>query len=330
MKLFFYSSVLLGAVGIAFFGVLRRWVMKGGLVSPMLFLIFSNAAATLLFFGIYISVWGLSIPGILPGFWTAVFITAGANVFIQLLNARSSSLVAGEVSLTAPLQALTPGLITIVALTLGEFPGKIGVAGIVLMSCGSFVLLSELRPAGAARWYDSFKPFRVLGTIFRWTYLSETEKDKAKVVIMSIGSACLGTIGLLFDGLFTRRGVNLQGLTLGSMVLTGALCMVYCYWFLVRPDRNSASIAKSSGRLMIGSLIGGAIWVALIYLINPAFSVEYVAYVGTLKRFSIPMSALLGWWFFSEQNIKRRLWAAGLVTLGVILLSQDNLPARIS
>src|SRR3989344_4664204 len=129
MKLFFYSSVLLGAVGIAFFGVLRRWVMKGGLVSPMLFLIFSNAAATLLFFGIYISVWGLSIPGILPGFWTAVFITAGANVFIQLLNARSSSLVAGEVSLTAPLQALTPGLITIVALTLGEFPGKIGVGG---------------------------------------------------------------------------------------------------------------------------------------------------------------------------------------------------------
>ena len=82
--------------------------------------------------------------------------------------------------------------------------------------------------------------------------------------------------------------------------------------------------------MVLGSLGAGLLWVPMVLLIYQAYMVDYVAYVGTLKRFSIPMSGILGWWLFSESNIKRRLWAAGLVTVGVLLLSQDNLPARIA
>lgn len=329
MKLFLYSLLFLGTVVIAILWVVKRWTLKGGSVSPLTFLVGYNAVATILFSVIYLSWWGYALPPqLLPGFWSAVLVTAGANVGVQLLHARASSLPAGEVSFTAPLAALTPGLITLAALSLGEFPGKMGIAGIAFMASGSYVLLWEGPKDRRAKWFEYLQPFRILGKVSRWSSLSDEDRDKATVVTLSLGAACCGTVGLLFDGLYTRRGINTQGLTLGSLLVTLVLCAVYTVWFLCRPDTKGGP--RFSRKLLLGSMGVGALWVAHIYTIYPSYRVDYVAYVGALKRFSILVSAVLGWRLFKEHDIKQRLLAAGLVTLGAVLLALDDLPARIS
>lgn len=331
MKAFYYSLLVLGTIGTAVFINVRRWALKDESVSPKLFLVCSFGTAAVLFAAVYVGVWGFTMPAaILPGFWRAALLTAAANLIIQFLSVKAASYKQGEVSLTAPLQALTPGLITFVAVSLGEIPGPIGGLGIGLMALGSYILMLELRLMKSGQ---VFVPFQMMGAVVRWSALSEIQREKTTVAWLSIGSAFFGTFGLLFDGLYTRRGVNLQGLSIGSMIVVSVLTVTYLLWFAFSSDdRKEAfrAVPYWNRKLMWGSLLTGALWVGMVYAIYPAFYVDYVAYVGTLKRLSIISSGLIAWWWFKDQNIKHRLIAAAIVTLGAILLSFDNLPARIS
>ena len=52
--------------------------------------------------------------------------------------------------------------------------------------------------------------------------------------------------------------------------------------------------------------------------------------VGTLKRLQILVSVVLGFLIFKEQQFKQRFLAAILVIAGAVLISMDDLPARIT
>src|SRR3989338_337099 len=119
--------IILGTIGIALHNILKRYVVKDKTVSPLQFLVHSCGLATMLFGGVYLLTWDFAMPQVLPGFWRAVLLGTTANLFIFFFNTKAASIDAGEVSLTAPLQAMTPGLITGLAILLGEFPSKIGV-----------------------------------------------------------------------------------------------------------------------------------------------------------------------------------------------------------
>ncbi len=202
--------VILGCCCIAALNVVKRYALKGKRISPLEFLVSGFGCATIFFGAIYVAIWGMSLPEVLPGFWTAVLCGSLANVVIQFLNAKAASVDAGEVSLTAPLQAMTPGLITLLAVTLGEFPGKLGVAGVGCMAAGSYVLLAKERKdaAGNIVGYHYFTPFARLRSLFRLRELAPAERGQAIVVSMGLGSAAMGTVGLLFDGRYTRRGTS--------------------------------------------------------------------------------------------------------------------------
>src|SRR5688572_22934861 len=56
------------------------------------------------------------ISGSMSLFWIAVAVTTVANVLIQYANVRARELA--ELSLTAPVQAMTPGLVAVAAIVL--------------------------------------------------------------------------------------------------------------------------------------------------------------------------------------------------------------------
>ncbi|MDP3741675.1 MAG: hypothetical protein Q8R08_05135 [bacterium] len=321
--------ILLGTTAIALWMVLKRKLMNTRLVSPLQSLILTFASATVISAAVYIVAWGPRIPDMLPGLWRAVACGVAANILIQYFSFKAASIDAGEVSLTAPLQAMTPGLITGLALALGEYPSRIGVSGIVLMAMGSYVLLWERTPE---HWYDYFGPLKRAILLFKLGHLSERERNRTMVVTLALASACMGTVGLLFDGLYTRRAVSVQGMVLASTGFTGLLFLVYSVWYRVFPDSKtdqyiSAGLKPGVRWLIVGM---GIMWVLIVLGIQPAYNQTFVAYVGTLKRLSILLSVVLGYFFFREAEFKKRLWAASLIVMGAILIASDNLPARLA
>lgn len=226
--------IMFGSLMISCSGLLKRYLLKDNKISPLQFLVIGYGLMAFICSIFYAVIYGFKIPlSLLPGFWRTLFVSVSANFVIQFLNAKAASLEEGEVSLTAPLQAMTPLLITFLALTLGEFPGKIGCFGVFLMICGSYVLLWERTPD---HWYDYFGPFRRLRLLLKLGSVTADERNKTIVVCMALGSAAMGTIGLLFDGLYIRRSGGMQGTTLAFIVLVGSLSVGYFLWYLLKCD----------------------------------------------------------------------------------------------
>lgn len=325
--------ILIGTVALSSEKVARRFIMKDKMITPLQLLIHLYAFLTLTFGLIYLTCWGFQPPKLLPGFWRAVLLGTLVNLFIQFFSMKAASIDEGEVSLTAPLFAMTPGLITVLAITLGEYPSKIGVAGIFCMSAGSYVLLFEKSPE---HWWEYIGPLRRISLLFKIGHLSPKEKGKTIVVILSLASAALGTFGLLFDGLYVRRGINFQGLTLAMITLMGLLAGGYAVWFLVKPDTKNRkrdfglSHYKNQPKYLLTLACMVVCWIVMMYGFQATYNHTYVAYVGTLKRLSILTSVLMGYFLFHEGEIKKRLMSAILIILGVILISMDDLPTRIS
>jgi len=312
---------------IACMGLLQRHALKGK-SSPVLYLAYSYGWITLGFALIYVLCWGLTVPQSLqPGFWRAVLVGTLANYGIQYLHAKALTYTQGEVSLVVPLSAMTPGFITIAALTLGEVPGIMGIMGIALMSAGSWVLLFKSRPK---RWWEYLTPLWRLSLIVQYSTLDAKDKERAVVVWLSLGSALLGTAGLLCDGLYTRRGGDLQGMWVAVTTLWALLGVGFYIQYLL--NRTPAVVQEWSGerkKFLLTTTGYAALIIGATALQTPVFFDTFVAYVGTLGRLRILFGVVLAFLIFKEQDIKRRLVVALIVVAGAILIASEDLPVRL-
>jgi hypothetical protein len=276
----------------------------------------------------------------LPGFLQIVLIGGAANVVIQILNAKVSSFPKGEVSYALPLQSMTPLLITIAALLGGELPGFREAIGVVIMVTGSYVLTFDKVPE---RWWYYLMPFWRVILIFKLRTTTnekvQEERQKAIVTAMALGSATMGTIGLLADGIMVRRGVTLQGAILASTMLTAILAGSYTLWYFIAPDssvtqREVAAKSPFISQVRVFAFVTvtafAACWVAHIYLIQPRYDDSYIAYVGTLKRLNAVIAVPAGLFFFREGSFGKRFFAAILIVIGATLISSGALPSHLS
>lgn len=76
----------------------------------------------------------------------------------------------------------------------------------------------------------------------------------------------------------------------------------------------------AGGRVRLFLLIGLAV-TATVLCHFLALSRAEVAYMISVKRTSMIFATLLGWWFFHEENIPRRLWGCSVMLAGVILIA---------
>ncbi|MDO8492842.1 MAG: hypothetical protein Q7S34_04335 [bacterium] len=323
-----FLLVIAGSLTIAFMNIAQRSALKEK-SSPMKFLASGFTLFTGLLITTYVLMWGWNYPPrLLAGFWNAVLVGALANYAIQYIHAKVATYKEGEVSLAAPISAMTPGLITIVAIALKEFPGPRGVAGIICMMLGSWIISFPDKPA---HWWGYLQPLYRLRLIMRYKELSHQDKERTKVILLALTSAALGTVGLLCDGLYTRRGSDLQGMWFGIIVLIAILAIGYIIqYFCQSPEIKNGSGSFYEKRFLFGIIIFAVMFVVTQWLIKPLYFEAYIAYVGTLYRLQILFTVILGYWIFHERDIKKRLVAAIIIIIGAVLIASDDLPARIS
>lgn len=307
--------ILSGIACQASFTVLRRYVIREKI----------NSERDIL-------VWGLGLAGVIlasgiwwwpqfgtektdwPVFWIAVAGTTLANIVIQFSSTRAASL--GDASLTAPIQGMTPLLITAAALSVNEYPSQIGMAGIVLIGLGTWIHNREK----ATTLTEYLVPLRMLWLPANYDRLRGEERvtvqNDMRAVRWAFLSACIGTIGLLFDGILSRSGSVAEGTAIEWLAVSLAFSM------LIRPKPGAQKVVSGSKRTW-GIALYGLLWAGHAILIVNAFRFAPVAYIGSLKRLAIILIVAMSWALLGERKALRRLIPAGIIGIGAMLLVFD-------
>ncbi len=303
--------VSLGVVALAGRDVTQRWLLRRKVITIKGVLVVQHAVGVLAIFP-FVFIWKdiekvacLHVRYDPLIFWLGVGIAAVINVVIQYASAKAREL--GEISLVAPINALTPGLVAAAALLLGERLSLQAWIGIALISGGIYTHARE----GAKTLKDWLQPLTLRfiwrERALRWAYLA----------------AVCGTIGLIGQGLAVRSG----NLALAMVVENAFLMSVFSVWSILRGERlikNTNSPNHSRQRTRALSLLG-LFWAAHAILIPTAFRLSPIAVIGTLKRITIVLQMPLAWYFLGEEKaMGRRLLVAIAVTTGAILLALDK------
>lgn len=322
MEILAVFFVLISVLAMASHSTLKKWLITQNALTDREILVSQcgiGALMAFIFLALSGNAWNTLGPVFSENkiFWCAVLLTIAANTVIQYAGVRAQRY--GENSFVAPIQALTPGLVTISAFLLREFPSTQGYLGIALIIILTY---SHAREGQPLREY--FKP------LFFWKTLNienmtKEERDKRMALRWAYASACFGSIGLMGDGLVARHGNMLLGVGVELLALTTI------YFFL--PDRKQkkdvATLGERMKKYRLPVISMGTLFGLPFILLGVAFRLAPIAYIGSLKRLSIFFTVILSVWILKEsQNKRRTLLAAGIVA-GAMLLAFDPTQAKV-
>lgn len=251
------------------------------------------------------------LPSLGPGFFVAVAATSAINIAGTTLAFRA--LKSTDISLAVPMLCFTPlFLILTAAVMLGEVPSGAGIAGIVIIVAGSYILNT------AAEHEQLLDPFRAM--------------IREQGVLSMLLVAFLYAISIGFD----KMVVLSSDTVFGSGIVYAVLGSAFLAIFLIRrqmqdrPSKESMGAGAVAGPVhgsrtrdlfTAGILIGGLLAIEAI-VINEAYLVQIVPYVSAIKRMSIILTVLYGTIVIREEETLRRLAGAGMMVAGagIILL----------
>ncbi|TDE09233.1 EamA family transporter [Dyadobacter psychrotolerans] len=270
----------------------KQLVNKG--IHPLIVNFLTYLAFSFLCIWPAISVYWLSLP---VQFWlysvlAGLFSACGNGFLIKALEK-------GELSVLGPINAYKP-LIGILGgfLLMGEVPGLWGLAGIILILYGSYFIFDKTE--NRVSWAIIKRP----EIQFRFLALTLTA----------------------IEAVFVRK------VTLLSSVTTTTICwcwfgMLFSFFFLfffgINPKNEIGKIKfTDSARLSYLVLSSGIMLVSSIYSLNHIA----VGYALSLFQLSSVGSVLLGYHFFNEKNIRRKLLGSLVMIIGsiMIILSQHD------
>lgn len=290
--------------------------------------------------------WWQAVTSLKPDailFWGSIWISVLANTWGQYAGIRASQI--GDLSLIAPIAALTPGLLVVAAWAFGEYPTGVGYIGILLIVVGTYM---------HAREPESVKEY--LQPLFSWrlflassdadaAHLSEGEREQKlknrSALRWAYRGAVFSTVGLLMNGLTGRHGDVAVG---GAAMLFGlTVSFAILHLFLRAKERTTVVGGSLKERLMKYKfpvlLMGGLYGLHEIFILT-AFQYAPIASIGTLKRLQIPATVFLAMFILGERSKKkdreptpwyreRRFILSLVITLGAILLATDPSQGRI-
>jgi len=250
------------------------------------------------------------IPVIGPGFLLAVTGTVCINTVCTTLVFRA--LKSTDISLAVPMLSFTPlFLIVTAAVMLHEIPSALGIAGILVLVAGSYVL-------NTARGHTSIlDPFRSM----------LSHPGIFSMLVVSFFYA----ISLGFDKMVVLNSDTVFGSGVVFFFLGSAFAGIFSLkrWCGRLQEAGALSSATIPGELRIscvprGALVAGIVIGVLLTLeamvINAAFLVQIVPYVSAIKRMSILVTVLYGTMIIREEEVVRRVAGAGLMLCGVVLI----------
>ena len=238
------------------------------------------------------------LPG---GFWVSMLACAVLAVVGNVFLVRAMHL--GDLSVLGPINAWKAVVSMVVAVVLlGEIPGWIGLAGVVLIVAGSYVVL-KTRPTETTAQID-------LPTRNRLGILARPD-----VRFRLIALLCSGV-----DGVFLKKSILLSTPLTAffywcwlGFVISGAWVAVSLRgqwraqtWLLVRQWPLAVGVFTSVGLMQAAT--------------NYAFSGTQVGYALALFQTSALLSVLFGYRFFGETDIRRKLIGAAIMVAGAALI----------
>jgi len=234
------------------------------------------------------------VPEIKPAFYYSIIVASVIDVIAAwcFLNAIAST----QLAKTFPLVAFTPTfLLGTSFFILGELPSILGLAGILLIVCGAYLLRAESIKVGVL---EPIKPLlkekgqrHMLMAAFLFSFLAVFFK---KAILNSSPFFAFGVTQLLSTLFLTT--LFLKKKTLGALF---------------------KKTADNFKLLFIASIVGFLAGLTLF----TAFQLGLAAYVVSVKRTSILFTIILGYIFFREDHIIRNLLIGSIIVSGIFLIS---------
>ncbi len=234
----------------------------------------------------------IDIPSIGERFWEALILGGGLNVITTILYMKAYK--HSDISITSPIAMFTPLFLLVTSpIMLGEFPTVIGLAGVLLIVAGSYVLNFKESQNGI------FHPFKVL---FR---------ERGPRLMLAV--AFIWSITSNFDKIGVKNSSPIFWVFAVNLFLSTVLFPEMLY-------KSKESIRHVRKNLKALVPIGLFSTVTLVFQMM-AINLILVVYVTSIKRISSLLSVLSGHFVFGEKGIRERLAGAILMVLGVLLIA---------
>jgi drug/metabolite transporter (DMT)-like permease len=235
----------------------------------------------------------LPVPRVDGGFVLAVLASAVLNLIATLASTQALKL--GDASLVTPLLTFNPAFTLLVgAMTLGERPSALGVAGVVVVLLGGYVLnVQEI----AAGWW---RPLAALVT--------------EPAMGLAVGASFIWGLTPVAEKIAIQHAqpANPPLVAFGST----ALMAVFLLPPVLRSPRPARFIATHRRGFLVAATIAG---IAPIFGFN-AIAIGLVGYVSAIFKLSTVLSVIWAILVLGERATPKRLVAAGLMVVGALLI----------
>lgn len=254
----------------------------------------------------YVMAWAwrlLALPFLLPlllvfevrwpaaAFWPALLAGGGLNILTAILYMKA--IKASDLSLTVPLVTFTPLFLLITSpLMLGEVPGPLGMAGVIMIVAGSYLLNIKERRRGL------LAPLQAL------------LREPGPRLMLAV--ALIWSLTANIDKIGVQASTPLTwAIAVNAFIALGMLPLVLWRW---QTGRSSRALPWPA--LLPVGLCGGLTTLCQM----TAISLAMVPYVIAVKRLSILFSSLAGHLIFGEKGFRERLAGSTLMLAGVALI----------
>jgi drug/metabolite transporter (DMT)-like permease len=235
----------------------------------------------------------LDILDMEESFWASITIAALLAVFGNVLLVYA--LRSADLSLLGPINAyksvisLVPGVFLI-----GEVPTRMGATGIFLILAGSYIVVDRRVDQPRSNAFVQF--FRERGVQLRF----------AALVLSATEAVFLKRALLVSSPLTTFVLWSILGLPIASVVLLVRERLQEELRLLRKSARTYLWLAMATGVMQLATLF--------------TFGRLQVGYSLALFQLSTPISVFLGYRYFQERNIRKRLFGSAVMAAGAMLI----------
>lgn len=236
----------------------------------------------------------VNINGLSQNFWLNVFLASIIDVagWMFLLMSLSKT----ELSVFGPLNAYKVIVSMLLAMVfLQEIPSRQGLAGVLIIILGSFLLMPT-------------RPKLKAGNIFGLLGDKGVQARFMSIILFSIGTIFLKKAVMAGGAVETLLFWSLMGLPL---VLLSSLLLVPAGL------RHELNHSKPHMHTIVGI---GVMVFAMQYLTLVLLAHMLVAYALALFQLGMMLQVLIGYRLFNEKNIRRKLLASLVMMLGSLLV----------
>lgn len=232
------------------------------------------------------------LPEVKSNFFTIIFISLPLEILALILYVKA--LKVSPLSLTLPFLSLTPMFLILIAyLLIGEKVSVSGAIGIILIVIGSYVLnISQFKKG-------FFEPLVAIAK----------EKGSVYMILVAFIYSITASLGKL-------------GVESSSPIFFGSI-----YFFIILIAftpiaffKKRETLPKLNSKVLRIAFLPGLFFSLMIISHFVALSLTKVAYMISVKRLSLLIGVVYGYYLFKESNIGERLIGATIMLSGFVLI----------